>query len=117
MATELTEEVENVSDDEEEDEEDVNTTGNILDIGQSDELWLSRMKNFASAKRYQDRVNDFARWLCEHDVDHVESNAKLVVHLIKYFDEKKDCGKYSGTTFKSWFSMFESFCSSPTAVN
>jgi len=74
--------------------------------------WISFLKNFKSAAKYEERLLDFLKFADEKNSDTLSDS--LTSCLIEYFDvrraERRDEGpRYCGTTLRGWFSMFLKF--------
>jgi hypothetical protein len=73
--------------------------------------WVSFLSNFKSASKYKERVWEFLLFADERN----NERTSLVACLIEYFEIKRGernadgSPRYSGTTFRGWFSRFLKF--------
>jgi hypothetical protein len=70
------------------------------------EKWRRCMDGFGSAEIYKDRIDDFA-WFC--DGKKYSRFISMESRVYDYFMERHDEGRWAGSTFRSWFSVFEKF--------
>ena len=87
-----------------------------IEIWNTHSGWIKCLKYFHSADVYMKRVNHFL----EYHLDSGNDSDDLITSLEEYFDKAyMECGpctetlKYSGTTLRSWYSMFKMFLQKP----
>jgi hypothetical protein len=86
----------------------------VIDYGQNNPSWVSFLKDFPSAKRYRDRIEDFFFFIRSSDVT-ITDTSSFEEMLLKYFDHLHEATdddgnpRYKATVFRSFLSMFVAF--------
>jgi hypothetical protein len=83
------------------------------DYGQhSNPSWLSFLRQFPSAKKYSQRIQDFLHFHEARSQGHSDKNLKdsmLLYFTEKHEEKQNDENRYCPTTLRSWLSMLTAF--------